>query len=82
MIIRLTSVEAFERVLEKLYRLPFQEKEYISTFIKYSSDNIKDGITSGNDEYYLNVEWYPEGIILQYFQRSSIMTDIEYLNEQ
>lgn len=87
MTIRLTSPEAFDRVLEKLKKHEFYNKEDNDLFFKYGAETIKEGLSKGGDEWYLHVVWNYDShkgrveMILQYSRRSEIMTDEEYLKE-
>lgn len=85
MTIRLTSVGAFERLLERLKQDPMYSETANATFFKYCVDNIKRGIARGDDEWYLDVDWLPDSeerkvvTVLRYHRRSEIQTDEEYL---
>lgn len=86
MTIRLTSVLAFEKVLNKLRQDPMYSEEVNTTFFKYCVDDIKKDIIIGNDEWYLDVDWMRDAatckivLVLRYHKRSDIMTDEEYIN--
>lgn len=89
MTIRLTSVEAFEKVLEKLKQDPLYSEEVNGPFYKYCVEIIKDGLLAGEDEWYLDVKWLPDnrsirGVAMEirHFSRSEITTDEEYLKEK
>lgn len=85
MTIRLTSVETFEKVLEKLKQDFAYDEEANAPFFKYCVPDIKEGIAKGDDEWYLDVDWLPNRtsckVVLSfcYHKLSDIMTDIEYL---
>lgn len=86
--IRLTSVENFEKVLEKLKQHTMYVEEYNAMFFKYCVPSIKEGLQSGTDEWYLDVDWFPNResckveMVIRYHKRSEIQTDIEYLTEE
>lgn len=85
MLIRLTSVEAFDKVLQILTQDPSFDKEINATFFRYCVDSIKNGIAKGDDEYYLSVEWTASAcdkliMQIQPCRRSGVMTDVEYLS--
>lgn len=88
MTIRLTSVETFEKVLEKLKQDPLFNEETNKPFFKYCVSTIKEGLQNGTDEWYLDVDWLPDRetykvvMVLRYHKRSEIQTDIEYLTEK
>lgn len=84
MTIRLTSVIAFEKVLEKLKQKYPTCKKDCESFFKYTVDTIKHGIESHEDEWYLDVEWSNANymILLRYHKRSDYLTDEEYLKEE
>lgn len=88
MTIRLTSVSAFEKVLEKLKQDPLYSETANGMFMKYSVPVITEGLSKGGDEWYLDVDWkydYRIGnvtILLRFHRRSSIPTDEEYLSEK
>lgn len=88
MTIRLTSIEAFEKVLEKLKRDFMYDEEVNAMFFKYCVDGIKEGLSAGDDEWYLDVDWLPDSasckvvMVIRYHKRSEIMTDEEYANEK
>ncbi|MDE7464990.1 MAG: hypothetical protein K2M59_03825 [Muribaculaceae bacterium] len=88
MTIRLTSVEAFEKVLEKLKQAPTYDEKANEPFIKYCVPNIKEEIAKGDDEWYLDVDWFPDSatckvvMVLRYHKRSDIMTDEKYLTDK
>ena len=88
MTIRLTSVEAFEKVLERLKHRPEYGEEANEPFIKYCVPAIKEGLQDGADEWYLDVDWLPDRalckivMILRYHKRSDMLTDIEYLTKE
>ena len=83
MTIRLTSVGAFERLLERLKQAPMYSEAANDAFFKYCVDNIKRGIARGDDEWYLDVDWLPDSeerkvvTVLRYHRRSEIQTDEE-----
>lgn len=83
MIIRLTSIESFEQVLEKLKKDPFYDDQTNTTFFKYCVNEIKEGLLKGDDEWYLNIEWKTEPgkivLLIRYYRRSEILTDKEYI---
>lgn len=85
MTIRLTTVDAFEKVLEKLKQDPMYGKEINKLFFKYCVPDIKAGLQDGTDEWYLDVDWVPDTsayrvvMTIRYHKRSEIMTDTEYL---
>lgn len=86
MTIRLTSVEAFEKVLEKLKQNPLYDEPTNEPFFKYCVDAIKEGLSNGYDEWYLDVEWIAQSwsrkvvMRISYHNRFNIMTDEEYLD--
>lgn len=88
MMIRLTNVYAFEKVLEELKQDPLYDEELNEPFFKYCVPGIKNGLQDGTDEWYLDVDWVPDtrasGIVMviRYHKRSGIMTDIEYLIQE
>lgn len=88
MTIRLTSVEAFEKVLEKLEQAPTYDENANEPFIKYCVPTIKEGLQDGTDEWYLDVDWFPDSasykivMVLRYHKRSDMPTDIEYLTQE
>ena len=88
MTIRLTSVETFEKVLEKLKQRPDYDEEVNELFIKYCVPTIKEGLQDGTDEWYLDVDWLPDRasckivMVLRYHKRSDIPIDIEYLTKE
>ena len=88
MTIRLTSVEAFEKVLEKLKQDFAYDEEVNVSFFKYCVPSIEEGIAKGDDEWYLDVDWLPDSatykvvMVLRYHKRSDIMTDEEYLTDK
>lgn len=83
--IRLTSVENFEKVLEKLKQDTMYNEGYNAMFFKYCVPTIKEGLKNGKDEWYLDVDWVPNrescevGMVISYLKRSEIPTDLEYL---
>lgn len=89
MTIRLTSPEAFDRVLEKLKENEFWDEEYNEWFFKYDAvGEVKKEMAKG-EEIYLDAEWIqdPRGkkiivLAIRYHKRSDIMTDEEYLKEE
>lgn len=87
MTIRLTSVENFLKVLEKLKQDTMYNEGYNAMFFKYCVPTIKEGLRAGTDEWYLDVDWLPDSasckvvMELRYHKRSEIPTDIEYLTE-
>lgn len=88
MTIRLTSVEAFDKVLEKLKHDSQFNEEVNKPFLKYSVPDIKEGLANGDDEWYLDVDWLPDSesykvvMVLRFHKRSEIPTDIEYLTNE
>ena len=88
MTIRLTSVDAFEKVLEKLKHRPEYDEKANEPFIKYCVPTIKEGLQDGTDEWYLDIDWLPDResykivMVLRYHKRSDMPTDIEYLTEK
>lgn len=88
MTIRLTSVENFLKVLEKLKQDPMYDEGTNAMFFKYGVPRIKEGLQEGSDEWYLGVDWLPDSasckivMILRYYRRSDIQTDFEYLTEE
>lgn len=91
MTIRLTSPEVFDRVLEKLKQeyADLWDDDPCNTSLKYCAQTIKEGISKGDDEWYLDVEILPNlhnskslSVALRYYKRSEIPTDKEYLNEE
>lgn len=88
MTIRLTSAETFEKVLEKLKHEPLYNGKVNETFFKYCVDDIKEGIATGDDEWYLDVDWLPDSascgisMVFRYHKRSGIPTDEEYLHNE
>ncbi len=87
MTIRLTSVLAFEKVLEKLKQDRAYDEATNASFLKYCVPDIKEGVAKGDDEWYLDVDWLPDSatckvvIVLRYHKHSDIMTDEEYLTD-
>lgn len=87
MTIRLTSIEAFERVLERLKQHDFYDEETNASFFKYCVDTIKEGLLAADDEWYLDVDYihineYPYVVMaIRYHRRSEIPTDEETLTE-
>ena len=87
MTIRLTTIIAFEKVLNILKQDPMYTEEANATFFQYCVDDIKKEIILGNDELYLDVDWLPDSssckivMVLRYHKRSEIITDEEYVNE-
>ena len=88
MTIRLTSVETFEKVLEKLKQDFIYDEPTNAPFFKYCVPIIKEEIAQGDDEWYLDVDWIPDSatckvvMVLRYHKRSDIMTDEEYLTDK
>ena len=88
MTIRLTSVDAFEKVLEKLKHKPDYGEEVNEPFIKYCVPTIREGLQNGTDEWYLDIDWVPDResykivMVLRYHKRSDMPTDIEYLTKE
>ena len=88
MTIRLTAVESFDKVLEKLKQDPMYNEEANEQFIKYCVPTIKEGLQDGTDEWYLDVDWLPDSasykivMVLRYHKRSDVPIDIEYLTKE
>lgn len=88
MTIRLTSVEAFEKILETLKQDPLYNEEVNKSFFKYCVDTIKEGLKDGIDEWYIDIDWIPDResckivMVLRYHKRSDMPTDIEYLTDK
>lgn len=57
MIIRLTSVDAFENLLKRIKKHDFFCEEVNDTFFKFSVDTIKDGLRAAYDEWFLDVDY-------------------------
>lgn len=87
MTIRLTTPEAFDAVLENLKRETMYSEEANSPFFKYCVADIREALAKGEDEYYLDVDWHLDSatckvvMVIGYYKRSDIMTDVEYLKE-
>lgn len=85
MTIRLTSVEAFDKVLEKLKLDSMYSEDANAMFFKYCVPDIRQGLADGEDEWYLDVDWLPDRrsykvvMVIRYHKRSEIQTDVEYL---
>lgn len=88
MTIRLTAVESFDKVLEKLKQAYTYDEEVNEPFIKYCVPTIKEGLQDGTDEWYLDIDWLPDRasykivMVLHYHKRSDIPIDIEYLTKE
>ncbi len=88
MTIRLTSIEAFDMVLEKLKQDRRYNEETNLAFTKYCIPFIKEGLAKGDDEWYLDVDWMVDQydgkveMVIRYYMRSAIQTDEEYLTEK
>lgn len=88
MTIRLTSVDAFEKVLERLKQDQMYDEKANEPFIKFCVPTIKEGLQDGTDEWYLDVDWLPDRasckivMVIRYHKRSDMPTDIEYLTEK
>ncbi|MBD5219489.1 MAG: hypothetical protein HDS72_04495 [Bacteroidales bacterium] len=80
MTIRLTSVQAFDKVLEKLRQDPFYIEKLNAAFFRFSYSVIKNGLNTGSDEWFLDIERHPY-MVLRYHKRSEILTDQEYLTQ-
>ncbi len=88
MTIRLTSPEAFDKVLEKLKQDPMYSDEVNGMFMKYAIPSIRDELAKGGDEWYLDIDWLHDSrvgkvaMVIRYHKRSDIQTDEEYLTEK
>ncbi len=88
MTIRLTSPEAFDKVLEKLKQDPMYDEEVNAPFMKYCVDEIRNGIARGDYEWYLDIDWLYDNrfgkmvLVIRYSNNSDIQTDEEYLTEE
>lgn len=88
MTIRLTSPETFDKVLEKLKQDPLYDEEVNAMYFKYCVDGIREGLTKGGDEWYLDIDWLHDSrvgkvaMVIRYHKRSDIPTDEEYLTEE
>ena len=87
MTIRLTTPDCFDKVLDKLKQDPLYCEESNATFLKYCCDDIRQGLTRGDDEWYLEIDWsYDQrvgkpALMIRYYKRSGILTDEEYLDD-
>lgn len=88
MTIRLTSPEAFDKVLENLRQKPLYDEKVNAPFFKYCVPDIREWLEKGDDEYYLDVDWLPDSrinktvMVIRYFKRSGIPSDVEYIKEE
>ena len=88
MTIRLTSVLAFEKVLDKLKQNFTYDEAVNASFFKYCVPDIKEVLQDGTDEWYLNIDWLPDResykivMVLRYHKRSDIPIDIEFLTKE
>lgn len=90
MTIRLTSVESFEKVLERLKQFPMYDEETFSTFLKYAVPRIRKGLESGANEWFLNLDWLPipensrygrYGAVITYHTTSYMISDVDFLKK-